>query len=166
MLFDTTADTTQSATRRNVGQPLVSKWAYICIRCPVRLHAVTPFDGLWHRRSRDRIAERTRLQDRILVSQRVLHRAGCNLPQAWYHVAVDVQRAYPSLALRVRYLCAPRVHLMTRSEPSRYLPNVRCQTAAPGSADRGRKLPGAFLRGSFSEVRLQVSGWTPGVETI
>jgi hypothetical protein len=65
--------------------------SYKCTRCPARLHVGTPFDGLWHRRSRVPIAERTCLQVRILVSQRFLPRASHDHSQAQNDVVVSIQ---------------------------------------------------------------------------
>jgi hypothetical protein len=50
MPFDTTFDTTQSATRRNVGQPSAKKSAYLSRFCNTRQRLETGVSGLWLRR--------------------------------------------------------------------------------------------------------------------
>jgi hypothetical protein len=47
MPFDTTSDTTQRATRRNVEQPSARKSAYLCWFCNVRQRLETVVGGLW-----------------------------------------------------------------------------------------------------------------------
>ena len=54
ILFDTTSDTTQRATRRNGGQLSARESAYLSGFCNIRQHPETPFEGLWLRRSRVR----------------------------------------------------------------------------------------------------------------
>ena len=47
MPFDTTFDTTQSATRRNSGQPQAQKMAYLSRFCNLQQHMATDDIGLW-----------------------------------------------------------------------------------------------------------------------
>ena len=54
MMDDTTADTTQSATRRNSRQPPARKRVYLSRFCNIRKHIETGIGGLWLRRSRVR----------------------------------------------------------------------------------------------------------------
>jgi hypothetical protein len=55
MTFDTTSDTTQSATPRNGGQPSANKSAYISDFCNIQLRPETGVGGLWLRRARVRV---------------------------------------------------------------------------------------------------------------
>ena len=55
ILFDTTSDTTQSATPRNVGQPLAKKSANLSQFCNIRQRLETGVGGLWLRRARVRV---------------------------------------------------------------------------------------------------------------
>jgi hypothetical protein len=54
MPFDTTFDTTQSATRRNSGKLSARKTAYVSLVCNIQQHVETGVGGLWLRRSRVR----------------------------------------------------------------------------------------------------------------
>jgi len=45
--IDTTFDTTQSATPRNVGQPLARISAYLSLFCNTRQRVETGMGGLW-----------------------------------------------------------------------------------------------------------------------
>jgi len=45
--IDTTFDTTQSATPRNVGQPLARISAYLSLFCNIEQHVETSIGGLW-----------------------------------------------------------------------------------------------------------------------
>ena len=47
MVVDTIADTTQSATRRNGGQPSAKKSAYLSRFCNIRQRLETGIGGLW-----------------------------------------------------------------------------------------------------------------------
>jgi hypothetical protein len=55
MPFDTTFDTTQSATRRNSGQPPAKKSVYLSRLCNFGQHVETGVGGLWLRRARVRV---------------------------------------------------------------------------------------------------------------
>ena len=55
MPFDTTSDTTQNATRRNVWQPPAKKSAYLSRFCNLQQRQETHVGGLWLRRSRVRV---------------------------------------------------------------------------------------------------------------
>jgi len=54
MPFDTTADTTQDATRSNCAQPRAKKSAYLSRFCNLLQPLATDDSGLWLRRSRVR----------------------------------------------------------------------------------------------------------------
>ena len=74
MPFDTTSDTTQSATGRNVRQPPAKKSAYLSRFCSVGQHSETGVGGLWLRRSRVRAPSVTLLREPHRCTQRRLRR--------------------------------------------------------------------------------------------
>jgi hypothetical protein len=62
--INSTSDTTQSATRRNSGQPSARKSAYLSRFCNLPQLSATGVGGLWLRSAGDRVASAT-LQERV-----------------------------------------------------------------------------------------------------